>query len=310
MNFRDVFLATTMTVGLFVAGLIIPVLGQMVALLTPVPLILVLVRNGALRGFLALIASSVIIAFAAGWQASMVFVLGFGMMGVGISEGMRRQWKPESAVLLGGMLPVLGVTAVAIYFFLMISQNPVIAVEEYLKASVAEASKMYVQLGLNEMAEAVSSLSDKFIHYLVRLLPGITIATAISQAAVCYGLSRCLILKKSGPAVRSADFSQWHAPDVWVWGLIVALGLSIAPNDSVQFAGWNLALIYAVIYLSQGIAVMDHYIRKAGIQPVLRSIIHTVILALPSIVLVIALGIVDIWADFRKVRGPEQAAHA
>jgi hypothetical protein len=39
-------------------------------------------------------------------------------------------------------------------------------------------------------------------------------------------------------------------------------------------------------------------------RPLVRGVVHTLILALPSIVFVIAAGIVDIWADFRKVRGP------
>ena len=53
-------------------------------------------------------------------------------------------------------------------------------------------------------------------------------------------------------------------------------------------------------------AIVDHYLRKARIQPFMRGMIHTLILALPSIVFVIALGMVDIWADFRKLRGPMQ----
>jgi hypothetical protein len=38
----------------------------------------------------------------------------------------------------------------------------------------------------------------------------------------------------------------------------------------------------------------------------MRGLIIVLILALPSIVFVITLGIVDIWADFRKVRAPLQ----
>jgi hypothetical protein len=310
MNYREVFVATIQAVALFIAGFVIPVLGQMVALLTPVPLILVSVRNGILQGYLALIGSGVIIGVAAGWQAAAALVLIFGMMGIGISEGMRRQWKTESVVLLGGILPVMAIAVFTISFFTQISKSPTLVVEEYLKDTVAEAAKMYTQLGLKEMAGIVSSVSDRFIHYLVRLIPGIMIATTVFQAVVCYAVSRRLVLKKPGmaPPIRSTTLAQWHAPDVWVWGLIVGLGLSVLPNDTAQFTGWNLAIIYVVVYLTQGIAIVDHYLRKARIQPFLRGLLHSLILALPSIVFVIALGIVDIWADFRKVRVQERSA--
>ncbi len=304
MNYREIFVATIQTVVLFMTGFVIPVLGQIVALLTPVPLILVSVRNNMLQGYLALIGSGVIIGFAAGWQAAAVLVLSFGMMGIGISEGMRRQWKAESSVLLGGILPVTAIAVFTISFFVQMDKNPVLAVEEYLKDAVAEAAKMYSQLGLKEMADIVSSVSDRFIHYLVRLIPGIVIASTVFQAAACYAASRRFIQKKPGmaPPIRTTTLAQWHAPDVWVWGLIIGLGLSVVPNDTAQFAGWNLAIIYVVIYLIQGAAIVDHYLRKAHIQPIVRGLLHTLILALPSIVFVIALGIVDIWADFRKVR--------
>lgn len=308
MNYRDIFTATLMTIALYLAGFVIPVLGQLVALLTPIPLILVSVRNGMPQGYLTLIGSGVIVGIGASWQAAAVLVLSFGMMGIGISEGMRRHWKPESTVLLGGMLPVIVAALVAISFFTQISKNPVLAVEDYLKDTVAEAAKMYTRLGLTEMAGIVSSVSDRFIHYLVRLIPGIMIATTVFQAAVCYAVGRSLILKKPGmaPSITSTTLAQWHAPDVWIWGLIIGLGLSVMPNDSAQFTGWNLAILYVVVYLTQGIAVVDHYLRKGRIQPFLRGLLHTLILALPTIVFVIALGIVDIWADFRKVREHEK----
>ena len=41
MNYRAILIATVQTLGLFVAGIIHPPIGQMLALFTPVPLILV-----------------------------------------------------------------------------------------------------------------------------------------------------------------------------------------------------------------------------------------------------------------------------
>ena len=143
------------------------------------------------------------------------------------------------------------------------------------------------------------------MHTLVRLIPGITVATSVFQAACCYGLSRAIVLRRPGqalPNLNRTTLAQWHAPDVWVWGLIIGLTLMV-PNASVRWTGWNLAIVYAVVYLTQGVAIVDHYLRKGRIQPFMRGMIHTLILALPSIVFVIALGVVDIWADFRKLRG-------
>ncbi len=309
MNYRSIVTAAVQALGLFVTGLIIPLFGQVIALLTPVPLILVSVRNGMLHGYLSLAIAAVVITLLGSWHAGAVLALSFGLMALGVSEGMRKQWKPESASLLGGLLPVIVLTVVTAFYFSRIGKNPATVIEDYLKSSVEETAKLYAQLGLTEMASVVSSVSDKFIYYLVRLIPGITIATSVFQAAFCYGVSRSIIVRKPGnaPALSGTTLAQWHAPDIWVWGLIVGLGLSMMPNETARFAGWNLAIIYAVVYLAQGVAIADYYLRKARLRPFTRGLIHTLILALPSVVFVIALGIVDIWADFRKVRGPVKA---
>ena len=155
----------------------------------------------------------------------------------------------------------------------------------------------------------LKAVAYKFIHNLVRLIPGMAIATSVTQAACCYGVARAVIARRPGPTPAvSPPFSLWHAPDAWVWGLIAALALVIFPNESSRLTGWNLAVLFAVVYLAQGTAIVEHYLRRARIRAFVRGLIIALILALPSVVFVIALGVVDILADVRKVRGPAKAA--
>ncbi len=309
MKYRNLLIAIVQTTGMFVAGIAIPILGQFLALFTPVPLVLLAARTGMLQAMAALAASCLFVGMLGGWQAAAILFFSFGLMAIGISEGMRRQWKSETIALLGGLLPVLAVVVVTGFYFARLHQNPAAVIEEYLLSSMAEAAKLYTQMGFAEMASRISSISESFIHHLVRLLPGITIATSIFQAALCYGLSRTVLSRAAGnpPHAEQSSLAQWHAPDVWVWGLIAGLALIAMPHETARYSGWNIAIVFAVIYLTQGVAIVDHYLRKARIRPFMRTVLHTLILALPTIVFVIALGVVDVWADFRKVRGPVKA---
>jgi uncharacterized protein YybS (DUF2232 family) len=310
MNYRSILIATVQTIGLFVAGFVIPLLGQVIALFTPVPLILIYVREGKREGMSTLIFASAVIALLGGWQAAAILFFSFGLMAIGISEGMRRNWKPEQTTLLGGFLPIAVMVLIVVFYIARIGKSPIGVAEEYLRGSVAEAAKLYTSMGLKEMAEKINSVSDAFIYYLVRLIPGILIATSVVQAACCYGIARSIIQRRSGAGSGAADNSlvSWHAPDSWVWGLIAALALVVLPQEAARIAGWNLAILFAIVYLAQGAAIVEHYLRKAGITAVMRGLILALILALPSIVFVIALGVVDIWGDFRKVRGPVPTA--
>ena len=303
MNYRAILIATVQTLGLFVAGFIHPI-GQIFGLFTPVPLILVYVRNGRPAGLTTLVASSVIMSVLGGWQAAAILFLSFGLMAVGTSEGMRRNLKPEQTSLLGGLLPIAVLGSIVLLYLARVGKNPITEVEVYLREIIANSAKTYTTMGLKEMADMVKSIPDNFIYYLARLIPSITIATSVTQTACCYGIARAIILRKPGtePLPAQPSLAAWHAPDSWVWGLIAALALIVVPLETARFIGWNIAILYAVLYLAQGTAIVEHYLRKTGIRIFIRGLLLALILALPSVVFVIALGIVDIWADFRKVR--------
>ena len=306
MNYRAVILAAIQTAGLYAAALIIPVAGQILGLFAPVPLIIVFVRTGRREGAAALFAAVLLSGLLGGWQAAALFFFSFGLMALGTAEGMRRNMKPERIVLLGGLLPMAVSALLLFFYFLGAGKSPITTVEVYLRGSIAEAAKFYTTMGMTEMAAYVNAVSDSFIHYLVRLLPGITLATSVTQAACCYGLARAVIARRpeSAPVFDRQPFASWHAPDAWVWGLIAALALIVVPQEAARLAGWNIAIILAVVYLAQGSAIVEHYLLKAHLKSFTRGLILALILAMPSIVFVITLGIVDIWADVRKVRGP------
>jgi len=307
MNYRAVFIATIETVGLYVAGFIIPLLGQALILFTPVPIIIIWVRNGRREGLAVLCAAGVLAAMLGGWQASIFFLASFGLMALGTAEGIRKNLKAEQIALLGGLLPVVVIGLILAFYFIGNGKNPVTTAESYLRASVAEAAKLYTSLKLTEIATVASEASDKFIHYLVRLVPGIAIATSVVQAACCYGVAKSVIARKQGPLpVAGRSFALWFAPDAWVWGLITALALVTVPREISRLIGWNLLILFAVVYLAQGTAILDFYLRKARVKSYIRGLIIALILAMPAVVFVIALGIVVVWADVRKVRRPIQ----
>ncbi len=77
MNYRATIVAAPQAAALYIAGLIIPVLGQLFALLTPVPLIITYIQNGRSHGLFALTLSVVVVGtpgrVAAGCHPSLQF---------------------------------------------------------------------------------------------------------------------------------------------------------------------------------------------------------------------------------------------
>lgn len=309
MPFRSILIASLQSAGMMLAGFLIPILGQIALLIAPVPLILIMVREGKLPGLLALgIATAIIMVLAGGQAVFVVIFLSFGFMAMGLADGLRWRWKPENAVTMGALLTLVALVVVLAPFLSQAEKGPIAITEEYLRTSIAEAQQLYTQLGLIDVAQMMAQVTDRVVYYLVRLLPGIILATTLLQAACCYGMARSLILRQDPAAavLSEPSLATWHAPDSWVWGLIVALGLVAMPDVTIRFIGMNLALIFLLVYSVQGLSLVEFTLRKAKVGTIWRSMILTFIVALPVIVPVIALGVVDIFADFRKVRTPTQ----
>lgn len=310
MQFRPIFIAALQSAGLTVAGFVIPILGQIAILFAPVPPVLAAVRQGRKAGFAALgIAGAIVSIVVSGKMVFVFFFLSFGLMAAGLSEGLTRRFKPELAILAGGLLPLAALVAVLVPVLVKAGKDPLVLADEYFRTSIIEAQQLYTQLGLTEVAQMLASVPEQFLHYLVRLSPGIIVATSLLQAAFCYGVARTILLRRD-PALSipsQPTLATWHAPDNWVWGLIVTLALVALTKGAPYFLGLNLALVYVIIYLAQGLCLFEAWLRKARIAVLWRSLIHTLIMTLPPFMaIIIALGVVDIWADFRKVRTPQQ----
>lgn len=306
MDSRGIIRAAMQTIILFGAGLIVPLLGQFVTLFTPVPLVMLTVRSGWPAGSVAAALATAASAALAGWQAGLLLLAGFGLMAAGIAAGMRLRLRPESSVLLGGVLPVAAGAVSLAVFAAASGARPVAAAEEYLHASVREAVSLYQRLGLTDMAAVVTASENTFVRSAVRLLPGIALATSLIQAACCFGTARFFLQRGAaaggGSAPYGGQLAVWHAPDSWVWGLIAALACVAVPLEAVKFIGWNAGIVFLVVYTAQGMAIVDFVLRRAGMGPVVRAVFHAVLLAMPTVLFLPPLGIVDIWADLRKVR--------
>ena len=308
MPYRPIIIAGLQAAGLFVAGLLnIPIISQIVVLFVPVPLVAASLLHGRKAGALAAgIAAAIAAVIGAGHASILLVFLSLSLMALGLVEGMVRGLRPESASLLGGVLPLIPLLFFLLPLLARTGKNPVLLAEGYLRQNLAEAQQLYTRMGLADVAQSIAAVSDSVVFYLVRLIPGIVLATSLMQAATCYGLARTIILRRQpgSPLAKGPSFAVWHAPDPWVWGLIVSLGLvALSPRGSAAwFAGMNILFVFLLIYTAQGIAVVEHFQRRLRIPAIWRSLLYAVILALPTVVGVIAFGVVDIWGDFRKIR--------
>ena len=118
-----------------------------------------------------------------------------------------------------------------------------------------------------------------------------------------------LLRKASGrlPALPYVgEFIWFRNPDALVWLLIVAGFAMMIENRMVADAALNLLVVTIFLYFVQGMAIIVHFYKRFTVPRFARGMFYLVLVLQPYLAgVVAALGIFDIWGDFRTPKQQE-----
>lgn len=312
MTLRDVFgllRAALASAVMFLAGAIIPVLGGIIMVFAPAPVLGFSVGfPRALPRMLAVIALTLgIVAVTAGVLAAVAYALSFGLAAAVMSYMLERR-KPFEVVVLCATAAMLIVGTLAAFAAAGSPAALAQAMHTDLMAAMTRGQKFYHSLGID--GGISTDTASGIIDAALRLSPALV---AISAAFVVLA-NLGLFWRLSGRQQRVGytlfgDLARWSAPDWLIWALLVSgFGLFI-PAAPLSTIALNCFMCVAAIYFCQGLAIMAFYFKVLSMPPLARGLIYFVTGVQPVLaVLVCVAGIFDLWIDFRRLKPPSQEA--
>ena len=79
----------------------------------------------------------------------------------------------------------------------------------------------------------------------------------------------------------------------------------IVPEDIAKIIGLNTLIVLLFLYLLQGLSIVQFFFRKKNIPRYLRALFYALIVLYQYLLVFIsAIGLFDIWVDFRKMNRP------
>ena len=139
-------------------------------------------------------------------------------------------------------------------------------------------------------------------EFLPKVLPGLLATSVIITVWLNMVIVNHLLYRFKAEKVAWPKFSQWQLPEKLVWLVITAAIFLLLGSGAVKNAGYSLAIIAAILYCLQGVAVFIHFLDRWKVPSYLRVIVY-VILAVQSygLLFLAIVGVADIWIDFRKL---------
>jgi uncharacterized protein YybS (DUF2232 family) len=163
---------------------------------------------------------------------------------------------------------------------------------------------------LNLFSEKIPEI----VEQMLRLLPSLLF---VSLCLVV--LLNVLFLLRRFPERREqwlsiATFREWKCPEPLVWALIACgFAVFVPASEWVTIVALNVLLVTGVCYFIQGLAIVAFFFHKNNVPRFLRSATYILIIFQQIFTLLVAaLGLFDLWGDFRRLKknnlNPSQAS--
>jgi uncharacterized protein YybS (DUF2232 family) len=294
----------------YLGAQITPLAYLMVGVLAPLPVLLTGWRLGEVAALgLALAVATLIFALHPVpntlWQN--LGFLNLLLMGVLLTSLQYRGVSTPQAIIL--TVIVLSVGA----FLLFLGQAVVMGVspQALLAQKSAEimdtVKKVLGETGGAAPGPLVPGLPpERTAGLLQRLLPGLLITNMALVAWLNVVLARQLF-HLLGWGEPDPPLYHWMAPEWLIFVLLGAGFVLLVPVTMARFIGLNLLLVVAVLYFCQGVAVVASWFHRLGLPRLLRLIGYPLLFLNPFFFLIVALGLMDLWLDFRRLHQPRDA---
>ena len=275
-----------------------------VNLLTPLPPAVLGMRLGPPWGVAAVTATAAAVLATSGGIPALLYLLQFGvpaaLLPVLFSRGVA--WDRAVAATLGAMLALgvvvlLGVSSGA-------GQSPVTFIDAQINKEIDQALTMMQEFAGTEQtpesAESLQEVTASMGDLMRRAYPGmLVVVCAVLQLVTVAVLA--LVARPAG--LPGTPFTRWRSPEWLIWGVIAAGFAAAFAEGAGQSIAINALIILLPVYFLQGMAVAENFLAQKGLSLWLRGVLYLLLLVVnPLPMVVTAVGVFDLWADFRKPR--------
>lgn len=292
-----------LTLSLFLSITFIPLVGFFPGVLTPTPTALNTIRWGRPLSWVVPGCSGLIGAVILFWMEmslNIPYFLGLLAMGIVLGQGIKSEWPVEKTVGLSTLVMVLMAGLLLLVAFVESGGEMVRLLEQDLRNTISHTFK---QLGSSspERQELERMLLD-VVPLMVRVIPGVLIASTLAVSWLNLLVSRRYCRAAAMESCIREKLTLWKAPEPLVWFVIGAGLMLLVPVDQIWVLGLNLLIVLGSVYFLHGLAIVTFYFDKWKVPFIARGLIYALMfLQQFAAIATAALGLFDIWFDFRKL---------
>lgn len=299
-------LLTALSVVLALMALYLPVIGFLLVLFWPLPLIVLVVRHGLRWGLLAAAASGILMGLLAEPLLSLRLVIAFAPAGLVLGWAFAMGWPGTRAFMMTLAAAIAGQLAAVGILLLVTDINPLAMQVDMMKSSFDTSFQLYEGMGMSEetLAQTRGEV-DQMLKTLEYLFPLVFLIMGVLYASVAY-IAGGKVLKRLGHDVpQFPPVHEWRLPQAFLYlfgfamvGLYWGGTRQILWLYQLSLNGNALAIMAGLV---QGLVLMHCLFRHFKVSLALRIVFYVFILLNPFLAQVVAMtGLIDMLFDYRQ----------
>jgi len=297
VNSRAIVSGACCAAALCIGGVIGPPGAAFALLALPLPALVVGAIGGTSHAALSSLAAGTLVSGVFGWSVGAAFLAIAGLPAVLTVLLLRRAWRLEPVVGAAVVATVAGAVVLGL------AHAPDArawhdAMAQTWRGSFDAALQMYRDLGTPpERVADMETARAEVTERVATLLPALLIVGCAALWLGNLGLSRRWA---NWPQLDA--LSRWRNADWMIWCLIGSGFVMFLPLGLVADASVNAFAVVLACYFAQGLSIVSYFLHRFGLPRGLRVATYLIIaLQQLATALVVALGVFDLWGDFRRL---------
>ena len=277
------------------------------ATLIPLPVFYYLTRLGNKKG-LILIRNAVFLAAGGallfGSLPKLFFSLTMVPPGIVFSYGVFNRKSPVYTGFAGSIVLAFCWLLYWVSFAMLYQSNPYETILVEIDRGLSNGLMLYEESAelapdtLESLRQTVKLLQDFF----PKILPALIVSAILSTTWLNLALGNWLLKKKNREQTPWPEYNEWKLPDPLVWLVVLSGIFFLLLPRPLNIFGLNGLIICTTLYFFQGLAIAASLLNRWSVPSLIRVLIYALIfIQTYGIIILSFLGLVDVWADFRKL---------
>jgi len=296
-------IGTAGTFILFAAYMVIPPAGFFSGLLAPFPALFFRFRHGRGTAIIITLGATTLLTAIFGIQAGAAYLLQCGVVALLMPEFLIKGYGAARTITWTTAVNLAVFALAALAFSLISGQNIHLLAIKEINDSIAQTIAIYEKAGIKgDELDLIKHSMASAAAIIIRIYPALLTLLLIITSGVNMALLKRLAAR-AGVDLKIGAFNDFRSPYYLVWLLITAGFAMLANNQIFTTPALNLLVIITAVYFLQGVAVILTIIARQSYSGAMRVMLFLMLLFQPYLAaMVTALGIFDLWGDFRTPR--------